>query len=34
MNLFHSFGDFSVRAQDVARFLNEANLLTANISVV
>ncbi|HWV47530.1 MAG TPA: filamentous hemagglutinin N-terminal domain-containing protein, partial [Nitrospira sp.] len=30
-NLFHSFGDFSVGVQDVARFVNDAHLPTTNI---
>jgi filamentous hemagglutinin family protein len=30
-NLFHSLGNFSVGAQDVARFVNDANLPTTNI---
>jgi filamentous hemagglutinin family protein len=30
-NLFHSFGDFSVGANNVARFLNDSGLATTNI---
>lgn len=30
-NLFHSFGEFSVGASDVARFLNDSGLATTNI---
>jgi filamentous hemagglutinin family protein len=31
LNLFHSFGDFSVRSGDIANFLNDSGLTTANI---